>query len=90
VAHLLGEIYRKMGDNVEAIATVTLFGSCVDREDPNDIDIGIKWIEPELFVKFCNELLLEIAMPIDIVNLDKDNSFSRLVEKERDENIWLI
>jgi len=62
--------------------TVILFGSCLDREDPNDIDIGIKGIEPELFFRFYGELLLEITMPLDIVNLDKDNTFNKLIEKE--------
>lgn len=64
------------------LSAVILFGSCLDREDPNDIDIGIKGIEPEVFFKFYGELLLEITMPIDVVNLDKDNPFNKLVEKE--------
>jgi len=64
------------------LSTVILFGSCLDREDPNDIDIGIKGIEPELFFKFYGELLLEITKPVDVVNLDKDNPFNKLVEKE--------
>ena len=64
------------------ISTVILFGSCLDKEDPNDIDIGIKGIEPELFFKFYGELLLEVSKRIDIVNLGKDNLFNRLVEKE--------
>ena len=64
------------------INTVILFGSCLDKEDPNDIDIGIKGIEPELFFKFYGELLLELSKRIDIVNLGKDNLFNRLVEKE--------
>jgi len=64
------------------INTVILFGSCLDKEDPHDIDIGIKGIEPELFFKFYGELLLEVSKRIDIVNLGKDNLFNRLVEKE--------
>ncbi len=31
------------------IDTVILFGSCLDKEDPGDIDIGIKGIKPEVF-----------------------------------------
>ena len=64
------------------ISTVILFGSCLDKKDPSDIDIGIKGIEPELFFKFYGELLLEVSKRIDIVNLGKDNLFNRLVEKE--------
>jgi predicted nucleotidyltransferase len=64
------------------ISTVILFGSCLDKEDPGDIDIGIKGIEPELFFKFYGELLFGVSKRIDIVNLGKDNLFNRLVEKE--------
>jgi predicted nucleotidyltransferase len=64
------------------ISTVILFGSCLDKEDLNDIAIGIKGIKPELFFKFYGELLLEVSKRIDIVNLGKDNLFNRLVEKE--------
>jgi hypothetical protein len=69
------------------ISTVILFDSGLDKEDPNDIDIGIKGIEPELFFKFYGELLLEVSKHIDIVNLSKDNLFNRLVER-RGEIIW--
>ena len=64
------------------LSKVILFGSCLDREDPNDIDIGITGIEPEIFFNFYGELLLETSMPIDVVKLDKDNPFNKLVEKE--------
>ena len=64
------------------IDTVILFGSCLDKEDLCDIDIGIKGIEPEVFFKFYGELLLEIPKRIDLINLGKDNLFNRLVEKE--------
>ena len=64
------------------IGTVILFGSCLDKEDPDDIDIGIKGIKPEVFFEFYGELLLEIPKRIDLINLDKDNLFNRLVEKE--------
>ncbi|MEA1944039.1 MAG: nucleotidyltransferase domain-containing protein [Euryarchaeota archaeon] len=64
------------------VSTVILFGSGLYRDDPKDIDIGIKGIEPENFFKFYGELLLEVSKCIDIVNLSKDSLFNRLVEKE--------
>lgn len=64
------------------LTSVLLFGSSVDKENPNDIDIGIRGIKPELFFIFYGELLLQVPKRLDIVNLDKENSFSRLVEKE--------
>ena len=64
------------------LSTVILFGSSVNREEANDIDIGIKGIKPELFFEFYGELLLEIPKPLDIINLDKDDPFNKLVERE--------
>ncbi len=64
------------------VGTVILFGSCLHCNDTNDIDIGIKGTAPENFFKCYGELSLEIPERIDIVNLDRDNLFNRLVEKE--------
>ncbi len=64
------------------LSIVILFGSSVDREDANDIDIGIKGIEPGHFFEFYGELLLSLSKPIDIIDLSKEISFNRLVEKE--------
>jgi len=48
------------------VGTVILFGSCLYSDAPNDIDIGIKGIDPENFFKFYGELLLEIPERIDV------------------------
>jgi len=64
------------------VSEVYLFGSSIEREDANDIDIGIRGILPELFFDFYGELLLELSKPLDIVDLNEDNSFNRLVMKE--------
>ena len=64
------------------LTEVILFGSSIAREDANDIDIGIKGIEPKLFFDFYGELLLLLSKRVDIVNLDKKNPFNKLVEKE--------
>ena len=61
---------------------IILFGSTLEKEDANDIDIAIKGIKPELFFKFYGELLFAISQPIDVINLDKNNSFTNLVERE--------
>jgi predicted nucleotidyltransferase len=64
------------------LSTVILFGSCLDREDPNDIDIGIKGIEPELFFKFYGELLRYLSKPVDLVDLSKKSLFNQIIEEK--------
>jgi len=64
------------------LTKVILFGSSIGKEDANDIDIGIKGIESGRFFDFYGELLLSLSKRIDIVDLNKENSFNKLVEKE--------
>jgi predicted nucleotidyltransferase len=64
------------------LSTVILFGSSVEREDANDIDIGIKGIEPGYFFNFYGELLLSLSKRIDVIDLSKETSFNKLIEKE--------
>ena len=64
------------------VTEVILFGSSIKREDTNDIDIGIKGIKPGFFFDFYGELLFLLSKRVDVVNLDKKNSFNKLVEKE--------
>ena len=64
------------------VREIILFGSCVDSETANDIDIGIKGIQPELFFKFYGELLSVLSKPVDVVDLDEKNSFNNLVERD--------
>jgi predicted nucleotidyltransferase len=64
------------------LTEVILFGSSVEREDANEIGIGIRGIRPETFFDFYGELLLSLPKPVDLVNLEKRNRFTALVESE--------
>lgn len=64
------------------LARVILFGSSKERTDANDIDIGVKGLAPELFFDFCWELYRDLSKPVDIIDLDKDCLFNRLIEQD--------
>ena len=64
------------------LAAVVLFGSSLHNENARDIDLGIKGIDPEFFFEFCWEVYSRLSKPADIINLDRDNSFNRLIEQE--------
>lgn len=64
------------------LKAVVLFGSSLKDQNANDIDLGIKGIEPRLFFDFYWDVYSRLSKPVDIINLDKDNSFTKLVEKE--------
>lgn len=64
------------------VSTVILFGSSIrkDREF-NDIDIGVKGIEPQLFFKFYAELIKYLSRPVDLVDISDKSLFNELVEE---------
>ncbi len=64
------------------VSSVILFGSSArkDREF-NDIDIGVKGIEPGLFFDFYAELFKNLSKPVDLIDLSKKSLFNELVEE---------
>lgn len=64
------------------VSSVYIFGSSLEHDDgANDIDLGVKGIEPKLFFKFYGELLRLLPKSVDLVDLSKKSLFNNLVEK---------
>jgi predicted nucleotidyltransferase len=69
------------------VSYIILFGSSIHGEsirkdrEANDIDIGVKGIEPRLFFKFYAELFKHLSKPVDLVDLSKKSLFNELVEE---------
>jgi hypothetical protein len=53
----------------------------LESDQPQDIDLGVKGIAPELF-KFYGELLRQLPRPVDLVDLSVRSMFNRLVEEK--------
>jgi predicted nucleotidyltransferase len=65
------------------VSSIYLFGSSLDRNtEPNDIDLAVKGIRPEVFFKFYGELLRSISKPIDLVDLSRKSLFNRIIEEK--------
>ena len=64
------------------IGSLFIFGSSVMNNNYNDIDIAVKNIKPDIFFKFYGELMLQMPKPVDVINLDNENSFTRIIEQE--------
>ncbi len=65
------------------VSSVFLFGSSIEKnKEYNDIDIGIKGINPKLFFKFYAELLKNLPKNVDLVDISKKSKFTKLVEEE--------
>ncbi len=64
------------------VPTVIIFGSCIEgKENANDIDIGIKGMDPKLFFDFYGELYKNLSKPVDLIDLSDKSLFTELVEK---------
>jgi len=62
---------------------VILFGSSFLAEDvANDLDLGVSGISAASYFAFCGELMFAADKPVDVVDLDKDSKFTRLIIKE--------
>jgi len=63
-------------------SSVILFGSSLDvTREANDIDLGVKGLDPRLFFLFLGELLMRLSKPVDLVDLTRRDLFNQLVEK---------
>lgn len=64
------------------VSAIILFGSSLEKnKKANDIDLGVKGIEPSLFFKFYGELFKHLSMPAHLIDLSKKSLFNDLVEE---------
>ncbi len=71
------ELSREYG-----VSYVVLFGSSLNAsQEANDIDLGVKGIEPRLFFDFCGKLYMQLSKLVDVVDLSDKTLFNELVEK---------
>lgn len=64
------------------VSQILLFGSALFKDDFSDIDLAVKGIKPELFFKFYGELIFAVSKPVDLIDLDIENPFVKLVQQE--------
>ncbi|MBW7991883.1 MAG: hypothetical protein FVQ84_17945 [Planctomycetes bacterium] len=63
------------------VSSVLLFGSSIEEEGANDIDLGVRGIEKKLFFKFYAELVKHLSKPVDLVDLSRKSLFNDIVEE---------
>lgn len=64
------------------VSYLLLFGSSIEKDDgANDIDLGVRGIEPKFFFKFYAELVKQLSKPVDLVDLSQKSLFNDLIEE---------
>ncbi len=69
-------ILRKYG-----VTEIYIFGSLADGTytDNSDIDIAVKGMKPELYLKAYSELSFSINKKIDLLNMDTQERFAQML-----------
>ncbi|RZB31494.1 MAG: hypothetical protein AEth_00673 [Candidatus Argoarchaeum ethanivorans] len=66
------------------VSSIYLFGSSLDKGgEPNDIDLAVERIRPNVFFKFYGELMRNLSKPVDLVNLSRKSLFNQIIEEKR-------
>jgi predicted nucleotidyltransferase len=64
------------------VSSTILYGSSLEKDKKaNDIDLGVKGIEPRLFFKFYAELFKHLSKPAHLSDLSKKSLFNDHVEE---------
>lgn len=63
---------------------VFLFGSIAEgrTKGSSDIDLAVRGCSPKKFFQILGRLMLELKHPVDLVNLDKRDEFSKYLQEE--------
>lgn len=63
---------------------IYIFGSLASGtyNENSDIDLAVKGCSPEMYFSLLGQLLITLSRPVDLINLDRDDTFSRYIEKE--------
>lgn len=70
-------ILRKYG-----VKEIYIFGSLADGtyNDNSDIDIAVRGLKPELYLKAYSELSFNITRKIDLLNMDTQERFVQMLD----------
>jgi predicted nucleotidyltransferase len=64
------------------VTSVTVFGSSLINDvEANDIDLGVKGLDPKNFFKFYAELFKNLSRPVDLIDVTRKTLFNELIEK---------
>jgi predicted nucleotidyltransferase len=63
---------------------IYIFGSLVDGTvtPKSDIDLAVKGIPHEFYFKVLARLIMQLDHPVDLIDLEEDNRFSKMIRRE--------
>jgi predicted nucleotidyltransferase len=65
------------------VKRVLLFGSSAHPlRTGRDIDVAVEGLPPAEFFRFYGDLLFSVSRPVDLIDLSRDDWFTRLIRRE--------
>ena len=65
------------------VTRLLVFGSSADpTREGRDIDLAAEGLPPGEFFRFYGDLLFSLSKPVDLVDLSRDDKFTRIVRRE--------
>jgi predicted nucleotidyltransferase len=65
------------------VSKALLFGSSASGSAiSHDIDLAVAGVAPSQFFRFYGELMFSLSKPVDLVDLSRESSFTRLILAE--------
>lgn len=63
---------------------IYLFGSLLEGivREGSDIDLAIRGCNPEMFYNLVGQLMMELEHPVDLINLDREDDFTKYIVSE--------
>jgi predicted nucleotidyltransferase len=85
--HMTPEIQRQIDQAVAILReagarSVYVFGSVLPEESlpgrpPQDIDLAVEGLPPEVFLRTVGKLLGTLELPVDLIDLDRPTRFTQ-------------
>jgi predicted nucleotidyltransferase len=64
------------------VSKLYLFGSHLDSNFVNDIDLAVEGVSGSEYFKFYSELIFNLSKPVDLIDLRKKSLFNKTIIDE--------
>jgi len=64
------------------VSKLYLFGSHLESNEANDIDLAVDGIADSMYFKFYGELIFTLSKPVDLIDLRKKSLFNKTIISE--------
>ncbi len=64
------------------VSKLYLFGSGLNSDEANDIDLAVEGVVASEYFRFYGELIFNLSKPVDLIDLRKETLFTKTIISE--------